>query len=84
MGVTCRTYGREDKRLYRFVEKKNHEGGRPPVRPSTRWENNIKTDLKEIRYDCVDWDQLALDRDKWRALVMMVMNLRVYEKWEIF
>jgi hypothetical protein len=41
-------------------------------------------DLKEIRYDCVDWDQLALDRDKWRALVKMVMNLRVYEKWEIF
>jgi hypothetical protein len=57
MGGTCRMDGREDKCVYRFVEKKC-EGGRPPGRPSIRWENNVKLDLKEIRYDCVEWDQL--------------------------
>jgi len=40
------------------------EGGRPPGRLSIKWENNVRLDLKEIRYDCVEWDQLALDRDK--------------------
>jgi hypothetical protein len=39
--------------------------------------DNIKIDLREIRWDGVDWVDLAQDRDQWRALVNTVMNLRV-------
>ena len=53
------------------------EGGRPLGRPRRRWENNIKTDLQEVGGGCGDWMELAEDRDKWRALVSMVVNLRV-------
>ena len=53
------------------------EGKTPLGRPRRRWENNIKMDLEEMRRDCVDWMELAQDRDGWRALVSTVMNLRV-------
>jgi hypothetical protein len=46
-------------------------------RPRRRWVDNIKMDLREIGRDGVDWVDLALDRDHWRALVNTVMNLRV-------
>jgi hypothetical protein len=46
-------------------------------RPRRRWEDNIKTDLREVGCGCVDWIALAQDRDRWRALVSAVMNLRV-------
>jgi hypothetical protein len=49
----------------------------PPGRPRRRWVDNIKIDLREIRWDGVNWINLAEDRDKWRALVNTVMNLRV-------
>jgi hypothetical protein len=39
--------------------------------------NNIKMDIREIVWDSMDWIDLAQDRDQWRALVNMVMNLRV-------
>jgi hypothetical protein len=52
-------------------------GKRPLGRPRRRWVNNIKMDLREIGWDAVDWIDLAQDRDQWRALVNMVMNLRV-------
>jgi hypothetical protein len=39
--------------------------------------NNIKMDLREIRWDDVDWIDLAQDRERWRALVNTVINLRV-------
>jgi hypothetical protein len=42
-----------------------------------KWVNNIKMDLREIEWDGVDWIALAQDRDQWRVLVNMVMNLRV-------
>jgi hypothetical protein len=51
--------------------------GRPLGRPRRRWEDNIKMDLKEIVFGDVDWIHLAQDRDRWRALVSTVMNLRV-------
>ena len=55
----------------------NPEGRRPLGRPRLRWEDNIKMDLQEVGYGCVDWIDLAQDRDRWRALVNEVMNLRV-------
>ena len=44
-------------------------------RPRRRWEDNIKMDLQEVV--CGDWMELAQDRDRWRALVNTVRNLRV-------
>jgi hypothetical protein len=40
-------------------------------------EDNIKMDLQEVGGGCGDWMELAQDRDRWRALVSTVMNLRV-------
>jgi hypothetical protein len=53
------------------------EGKRPLGRPRRRWVDNIKMDLREIRWDGMEWIELAQDRDQWRALVDTVMNLRV-------
>jgi hypothetical protein len=53
------------------------EGKRLLGRPRRRWVDNIKMDLREIWWDNVDWIDLAQDRDRWRALVNTVMNLRV-------
>jgi hypothetical protein len=51
--------------------------GRPLGRPRCRWEDNIKMDLKEVGWGGMDWIDMAQDRDRWRALVSAVMNLRV-------
>jgi len=48
-----------------------------------RWEDNIKMDLQEVGRGCGDWMELAQDRDRWRALVSTVMNLRVPKMWGI-
>ena len=53
------------------------EGKRPLGRPRRRREDNIKMDLEEVGIGCRDWMELAQDRDRWRALVSTVMNLRV-------
>ena len=53
------------------------EGKRPLERPRLRWEDNIKMDLQEVGRGLGDWMELALDRDRWRALVSTVMNFRV-------
>ena len=53
------------------------EGKRPLGRPRRIWEDNIKMDLQEVGGGYGDWMELAQDRDRWRALVSMVMNLRV-------
>jgi hypothetical protein len=53
------------------------EGKIPLGIPGCRWVNNIKMDLREIGWSGVDWIDLVQDRDKWRAFVNMVMNLRV-------
>jgi hypothetical protein len=46
-------------------------------RPRRRWEDNIRMDLQEVGFGGMDWIGLAQDRDRWRALVNAVMNLRV-------
>jgi hypothetical protein len=53
------------------------EGKRPLGRPSARWEDNIRMDLWEVGCGVMDWIDLAQDRDRWRALVNVVMNLWV-------
>ena len=52
------------------------EGKRPLGRPRRKWEDSVKMDLQEVGRGG-DWMELAQDRDRWRALVNMVMNLRV-------
>jgi hypothetical protein len=52
------------------------EGRRPLGRPRLRWKDNIKLDLQEIGFVDVDWIHWVQDRDRWRALVNTVMNLR--------
>ena len=49
----------------------------PLGRTRRRWEDNIKMDLQEVGGSRGDWMELAQDRDRWRALVRTVMNLRV-------
>ncbi|KAJ4442482.1 hypothetical protein ANN_04068 [Periplaneta americana] len=58
----------ESRNAYRVLVGKP-EGKRPLGRPRRRWEDNIKMDLREVRYDDRDWINLAQDRDKWRAYV---------------
>jgi hypothetical protein len=53
------------------------EGKKPLGRPRRRWENNIKMDIQEVGGGCGDWNDLAQNRDRWRALVSTVKYLRV-------
>jgi hypothetical protein len=53
------------------------EGKRPLGTPRHRWENNIKIDLQEVGYRGINWISLAQDRDRWQALVNVVMYLWV-------
>ena len=54
-----------------------HEGKRPFARPRRMWGYKINIDLREVGCGGVDWIELAQDKDRWRALVNAVMNLRV-------
>jgi hypothetical protein len=66
----------EGRGVYRVLVWKP-DGKRPLGRPRVRWEDNIKMDLQEVGCGGMDWIELAQDRDRWRALVNAVMNLRV-------
>jgi hypothetical protein len=61
----------------RMGDKRNPEGKRPLGRPRRRWVDNIRMDLGEVGWGGVDWIGLAQDRNRWRALVNSVFNLRV-------
>ena len=52
------------------------EGKRPLRKSRRRWEDNIKTDLREVGCEGMDWIDLAQDRDSWRALLNAVMILQ--------
>ena len=75
MGGACGAYGGGE----RCAQGSGWEtkGKRPLWRPRRRWVDNIKIDLQEVGGGCGDWMELAQDRDRWRALVNRVMNLRV-------
>ena len=66
----------EGRGVYRVLVGKP-EGKSPLGRPRRRWEDNIKMDLQEVGCGCMDSIELASDRDRWQALVNVVMNLRV-------
>jgi hypothetical protein len=74
VGRACSTNG-EKRNAYRILVGMP-EGKRPLGRPRRRFVDNIKTDLREIGWDGIDWIDLAQNRDQWRALVNKVMNLR--------
>jgi len=66
----------ERRGVYRILVWKP-ECKRPLGRPRRRWEDNNKMDLQEVGCGDMDWIELTQDRDRWRALVNAVMNLRV-------
>jgi hypothetical protein len=71
MDRDCSTHV-EGRGLYRVLV-----GKRPLGRPRLRWEDNIKVDLQEVGCGGMDWIELAEDRDRWQALVNVIMNLPV-------
>jgi hypothetical protein len=72
--VACMGEGRG---VYRILVGRP-EGRRPLGRPRRKWEDNIKMVLQEVeRGGGPDWIYMAQDRDRWRAVVNVVMNLRV-------
>jgi hypothetical protein len=72
---SCNTNG-EKRNAYRLLAGKP-EGKRPLGRPRCRWVDNIRMHLGKVGWGDVDWIGLAKDRNRWRALVNSVLNLRV-------
>jgi hypothetical protein len=66
----------EKRNAYRLLVVKP-EVKRPLGRSRSRWMDNIRMDLEEVGWGDVDWIGLAQDRNRWRALVNSVLNLRV-------
>jgi hypothetical protein len=66
----------EKRGAYRILVRKS-EGKRPLGKPRRRWTDNIKMDLQEVGRGVMDWIDVTRDRDRWRAVVNAVMNLRV-------
>jgi hypothetical protein len=66
----------EKRNAYRLLVGKP-EGKRPLERPGCRWVDNVRMDLGEVGWGDVDWIGLAQDRNRRRALVNSVLNLRV-------
>jgi hypothetical protein len=66
----------KERNAYRILVG-TQEGKRSLGSPRRRWVDNNKIDLTEMGWNGMDWIDLALDRDQWRALVNTVMNLRV-------
>jgi hypothetical protein len=75
MGGPCSTNGEKRNACRLLVGKP--EGKRPLGRPRRRWVDNIRIDLGEVGWSDVDWIGLAKDRNRWRALVNSVLNLRI-------
>jgi hypothetical protein len=67
LGAKCSTHGIDEK----------PEVKRPLGRPRPRWEDNIRTDLREIWWEGVDWMDLVQNKNQWWVIVNVVMNFRV-------
>jgi hypothetical protein len=68
--LACSAHGGDEKRV-------QNVGGNCSEKNKRRWKNNLKTDLKKIGFEGVDWVHVAKDRDQWRAVVNTVKNHRV-------
>jgi hypothetical protein len=66
----------EKRNVYRIMVGKP-ERKRPLGRPRHKWANNVTMVLRETSWGVMDWLHLAQDREQWRALVNMVMNLQI-------
>jgi hypothetical protein len=75
LGRACGMYRVEERCIWSFGG--GTEGKTPLGRCRHRWEDNVKTCLKEVAWELMDWLNLAQDRDKWWALVIAVMNFQV-------
>jgi hypothetical protein len=75
MGGSCSTNGKK-RNAYRLLVRKP-EGNSPLGRPRRKWVDNIRIDLGEAEWGDVDWIGLAQDRNRRRALMNSVLNLRV-------
>jgi hypothetical protein len=62
--------------LFKFLTGKP-KGKRPLGRPRRRWDDNIRMDLEEIDINTRNWVDSAQDRNYWRALMNVALNLRV-------
>jgi hypothetical protein len=69
---------RDRRGVYRVLVGKP-EGKRPLGRPRCSWEDYIKTDLQEVGWGGKEWIDLAHDRERWQALLTVVMNIKVSE-----
>jgi hypothetical protein len=69
-------HGGWEKEVYKVLVGKP-EGKRQLGRPRRRWGDGIRMDLREIGLGGVDWIRLSQERDRWRAVVNAVMNIRV-------
>ena len=77
MSFDTKTSREKEKRSVYRVLVGEPEGKRPLGRPRHGWVDNIEVDLQEVGCGGVDWVCLAQVRDRWRALVSAVMNIRV-------
>jgi hypothetical protein len=66
----------EKRNAYRKLVRKPEEK-RPLGTPRSRWVDNIKVDVSDIECEGVDWIAMDQDRNKWRAILNTVINLRV-------
>jgi hypothetical protein len=66
----------EKRNAYRLMVGKP-EGEKQLGSPKQRWMDNIKMDFLEVGWGDMDWIGLVQDRNRWRALVNSVLNLRV-------
>jgi len=72
MGGACSAYGVQESCIEGLGGKTRRKG-----RPRRRWEDNIRIDLQEVECRVMDWIELAEDRDRWRALVNVVISHQV-------
>jgi hypothetical protein len=75
MGGSC-SANTEKRNAYKLLGGKP-EGKRPVGRPRRLWVDNIRMNLGEVGWGDVDWIGLAQDRNRWTALVNLVLNFRV-------
>jgi hypothetical protein len=66
----------EERGVYRVLVGKP-EGKRPLGRPRHRWKDNLRMNVQEVGCGGMEWIGLAQDRDRWWAVVNVVMNLQV-------